>query len=83
MENLFEKIRYMTADSRMISINTDEPQYLVSQLKTQLFLRESEQPDEVCEWWLRLYRGSETVEDIKKLNKMLKDLQVVCNNEPF
>ena len=74
MDNLFIAIRHMTSDSRMISLNTATPQYKVSQLKSQLFLVAENQDREICEWWLRLYRGEFTKDDLKRLMRDLKGI---------
>jgi len=72
MEKLFITIRHMTSDSRMIHLNTGEPQYKIDQLKRKLFLAENEQPREVCEWWFRLYHGERNKEDIRQLRRQLE-----------
>lgn len=73
MENeLFIVIRHMTSDSRMISLNTAMPQYKICQLKTNLFLKAKEQDRETCEWWLRLYRGEFSKDDIRRLERAIQ-----------
>jgi len=71
---LFIAIRQMTADSRMISLNTATPQYKVSQLKSELFLKKDTQPKEVCDWWLRLYHADFEKDDVKELLRRLEEL---------
>ena len=74
MENLYITIRHMTSDSRMISINTDTPQYKVDQLKRDLFLKEEDQPEEVCRWWLRLYQGGANKQDKEELKRRISKM---------
>lgn len=72
MDNLYVTIRHMTSDSRMISLNTAVPQYKVSQLKSNLFLKANEPDRDTCEWWLRLYRGDFEKADIKRLIRAIE-----------
>lgn len=72
--NLFEYIRRLTSDSRMISLNTDTPQYKVGQLKSKLFLTPQKQSEETCKWWLRLYKGQSTKEDVRLLKNELSKI---------
>ncbi len=67
-------IKHMTGDSRQIYWNTGLPQYKIEQLKSKLFLNTDSQSKEVCEWWLRLYRGEYSEEDFKKLQSGIKEL---------
>lgn len=57
----------MTADSRMIYLNTAVPQYKVEQVKTKLFLSADNQNTRICEWWLRLYHGEYFRRDLEIL----------------
>lgn len=72
----YEMIRTMTSDSRMISLNTDIPQYKIAQLKTQLFLNGSKQAEDICDWWMRLYKGDFDSEDIKTLKFGFKTYKI-------
>lgn len=65
----YEMIRKMTSDARMISINTDIPQYKIAQLKSRIFMNLEKPNADICEWWTRLYRGDATQEDIEMLNE--------------
>lgn len=71
---LFYCIRQMTADSRMISLHTGFPQYKVAQVKSELFLKPTEQTKEICDMWLRLYHGEFTKDDIHLLERLIKDV---------
>ncbi len=75
MDNLYIAIRHMTSDARMISLNTSTPQYKVSQLKTNLFLVAKDQDRDICEWWLRLYRGEFEKDDTKRLTRLLDGIK--------
>lgn len=75
MEELYTVIRRMTSDSRMIALNTATPQYKVNQLKSKLFLVADNQNRDTCEWWLRLYRGEFSKDDIKRLLRAIEQIK--------
>lgn len=62
----------MVSDSRQISLNTAFPLYKIFQLKTELFLKPTNQNAETCEWWLRLYHGEATKDDIRRVESEFK-----------
>lgn len=72
--DLFIYIRQLTSDSRMISQNIDTPQYKVAQLKSKLFFVPQNQSEDVCEWWLRLYNGKSSKEDLRLLKNELEKI---------
>ena len=59
----------------MISIHNSLPQYKVEQLKAKLFLVADNQDRDTCEWWLRLYHGDGTKEDLKRLKRELEQIK--------
>ena len=60
-------IRRINCDARVISRNTDYPQYLIQQIKNTLFIACKSQNEGVCNWWLRLYQGKQTKADMRIL----------------
>ena len=65
---MFDTIRRLNCDSRVISRNTDYPQYKIQQIKNTLFMAVKSQNKAVCEWWLRLYQGNYLQKDLRALS---------------
>lgn len=65
---MFDTIRKLNYDARVISRNTDYPQYKIQQLKSKLFMVANSQNNRVCEWWLRLYQGNYSQSDLSALS---------------
>ena len=73
----FSFIRSMIGDSRVISQNTDLPQYKIQALKNKLFMAVYCQNKTVCDWWLRLFHGEFSKKDLSILQLAIdKDFDV-------
>lgn len=76
MEELFDTIRRLTCDSRMIHLNTNIPQWQIAQVKNRLFLVPKSQNKDTCEWWLRLYHGDYEKADISLLKWAIEGKEI-------
>ena len=83
MNELFIAIRQMTADCRMISLNTCVKQFQVQQIKTKLFMCAKSQSKAICEWWLRLYHGEYSKKDLQALIKATEGKYWMIESEDF
>lgn len=65
---MFDTIRSLISDVRVISRNTDYPQYKIQQIKDKLFMTPKSQNNKVCDWWLRLYEDAYSKKDLSYLS---------------
>ena len=73
MSTEFAWIRSIIGDSRIISRNTDMPQYKIQELKSKLFMVANSQNKAVCDWWLRLYHGEYSKKDLSILRLAIEN----------
>lgn len=74
MESLFIAIRQMTFDSRMIAFHTGLPQYKIEQVKNKLFRIAYNQERSTCDWWIRLFHGEHTKDDLRLLERHIEQI---------